>query len=74
MENVRKMIKQGVVVSDKNDKSIVVRVQRQYIHPLYKKTVRRHKTFMAHDDIAFAGFVVLVVSHKLFLPPTGLFV
>lgn len=50
MENVRKMIKQGVVVSDKNDKSIVVRVQRQYIHPLYKKTVRRHKKFMAHDE------------------------
>ncbi|MCB5295240.1 MAG: 30S ribosomal protein S17 [Candidatus Cloacimonetes bacterium] len=50
VENVRKMIKQGVVVSDKNDKSIVVRVQRQYIHPLYKKTVRRHKKFMAHDE------------------------
>ncbi len=50
MENVRKMIKEGVVVSDKNDKSIVVRVQRQYIHPLYKKTVRRHKKFMAHDE------------------------
>ncbi|MDD2506155.1 MAG: 30S ribosomal protein S17 [Candidatus Cloacimonetes bacterium] len=50
MENTRRMIKQGVVVSDKNDKSIVVRVQRQYIHPLYKKTVRRHKKFMAHDE------------------------
>ncbi|HCX59238.1 MAG: 30S ribosomal protein S17 [Candidatus Cloacimonetes bacterium] len=50
MENTSKMIKQGVVVSDKNDKSIVVRVQRQYIHPLYKKTVRRHKKFMAHDE------------------------
>ena len=44
------MIKQGVVVSDKADKTIVVRVQRQYIHPLYKKTVRRHKKFMAHDE------------------------
>ncbi|MDD3534551.1 MAG: 30S ribosomal protein S17 [Candidatus Cloacimonetes bacterium] len=50
METSRKMIKQGVVVSDKNDKTIVVRVQRQYIHPLYKKTVRRHKKFMAHDE------------------------
>ena len=50
VENTSKMIKQGVVVSDKNDKSIVVRVQRQYIHPLYKKTVRRHKKFMAHDE------------------------
>jgi len=51
VENNRKMIKQGVVVSDKNDKTIVVRVQRQYIHPLYKKTVRRHKKFMAHDEL-----------------------
>ena len=50
MEKTRKMIKQGVVVSDKADKTIVVRVQRQYIHPLYKKTVRRHKKFMAHDE------------------------
>lgn len=50
MVQTRKMIKQGVVVSDKNDKTIVVRVQRQYIHPLYKKTVRKHKKFMAHDE------------------------
>ena len=50
MAVTRKMIKQGVVVSDKNEKTIVVRVQRQYIHPLYKKTVRRHKKFMAHDE------------------------
>lgn len=50
MKETRKMIKQGVVVSDKADKSIVVRVQRQYIHPLYKKTVRSHKKFMAHDE------------------------
>jgi len=51
VENARKTIKLGVVVSDKNDKTIVVRVQRQYIHPLYKKTVRRHKKFMAHDEM-----------------------
>lgn len=50
MKGTRKMIKQGVVVSDKADKSIVVRVQRQCIHPLYKKTVRSHKKFMAHDE------------------------
>ena len=37
MQNTHKMIKQGVVVSDKNDKTIVVSVQRQFIHPLYKK-------------------------------------
>lgn len=46
----RKLIKQGIVVSDKNEKTIVVKVERQFIHPLYKKTVRRHKKFMAHDE------------------------
>jgi small subunit ribosomal protein S17 len=62
----RKMIKQGVVVSDKNDKTIVVRVQRQYIHPLYKKTVRRHKKFMAHDENndAHEGDVVQIVEYR----------
>lgn len=61
-----KMIKQGVVVSDKNEKTIVVRVQRQYIHPLYKKTVRRHKKFMAHDENqeAHIGDVVQIMESR----------
>ena len=61
-----KMIKQGVVVSDKSEKTIVVRVERQYIHPLYKKTVRRHKKFMAHDEQneAHAGDVVQIVESR----------
>jgi len=61
-----KMIKQGVVVSDKSDKTIVVRVQRQFIHPLYKKTVRRHKKFMAHDELndAHEGDVVEIVESR----------
>ena len=46
----RKVLKTGVVVSDKMDKTIVVRVQRQFKHPLYKKIVRRHKRFKAHDE------------------------
>ncbi len=46
----RKVTKSGVVVSDKMDKTIVVRVQRQFKHPLYKKIVRRHKKFQAHDE------------------------
>jgi small subunit ribosomal protein S17 len=60
------MIKQGVVVSDKNDKTIVVKVQRQFIHPLYKKTVRRHKKFMAHDENneAREGDVVQIMEHR----------
>jgi len=40
---------QGTVVSDKNDQTIVVRVERRFMHPLYKKVVRRSKKFHAHD-------------------------
>ncbi|HQO18075.1 MAG: 30S ribosomal protein S17 [Candidatus Cloacimonas sp.] len=60
------MIKQGIVVSDKNDKTIVVRVQRQFIHPLYKKTVRKHKKFMAHDEnnSAHEGDVVQIMESR----------
>jgi small subunit ribosomal protein S17 len=45
-----KRILQGVVVSDKNTKTIVVEVERRYIHPLLKKTVRRSKKYHAHDE------------------------
>ena len=45
-----KRILQGVVVSDKNDKTIVVEVERRYMHPLLKKTVRRSKKYHAHDE------------------------
>jgi len=38
------------VVSDKNDKTIVVQVERRYTHPLLKKTVRRTKKYHAHDE------------------------
>ena len=40
----------GVVVSDKMDKTIVVKVERQFSHPLYKRTVKKSKKFMAHDE------------------------
>ncbi len=46
----RRVKKIGTVVSDKMDKSIVVRVERQFMHSLYKKVVRKHKKFMAHDE------------------------
>ena len=45
-----KRVLQGVVVSDKNDKTIVVKVERRYTHPLLKKTVRRSPKFHAHDE------------------------
>jgi small subunit ribosomal protein S17 len=45
-----KRVLQGVVVSDKNDKTIVVKVERRFTHPLLKKTVRRTKNYHAHDE------------------------
>jgi small subunit ribosomal protein S17 len=45
-----KRVLQGVVVSDKNDKTIVVEVERRFTHPVLKKTVRRSKKFHAHDE------------------------
>jgi small subunit ribosomal protein S17 len=41
---------QGVVVSDKQDKTVVVRVERRFTHPVMKKTVRRSNKFHAHDE------------------------
>jgi small subunit ribosomal protein S17 len=45
-----KRILQGVVVSDKQDKTVVVKVERRFTHPLFKKTVRRSKNYHAHDE------------------------
>jgi small subunit ribosomal protein S17 len=45
-----KRILQGVVVSDKNDKTIVVKVERRFTHPVLKKTVRLTKKYHAHDE------------------------
>jgi small subunit ribosomal protein S17 len=45
-----KRILQGTVVSDKNDKTVVVRVERRFTHPVMKKTVRRTKKYKAHDE------------------------
>ena len=45
-----KRILQGVVVSDKQDKTVVVRVERQVMHPVYKKFVKKSKKYAAHDE------------------------
>jgi small subunit ribosomal protein S17 len=45
-----KRILQGEVVSDKNDKTIVVKVERRLRHPVFKKTVRVSKKYHAHDE------------------------
>ncbi len=46
-----KRVLQGVVVSDKQEKTIVVKVERRFTHPLLKKTVRRSKNYHAHDEV-----------------------
>jgi small subunit ribosomal protein S17 len=40
----------GVVVSDKQDKTVIVRVERRYTHAMLKKTVRSSKKYYAHDE------------------------
>ncbi|MEJ0025327.1 MAG: 30S ribosomal protein S17 [Rhizomicrobium sp.] len=45
-----KRVLQGVVVSDKNKKTVVVKVERRFTHPVMKKTVRRSKKYHAHDE------------------------
>ena len=45
-----KRVLQGTVVSDKNDKTVVVLVERRFTHPVLKKTVRLSKKYHAHDE------------------------
>lgn len=45
-----KRILQGVVVSDKMDKTVVVKVERRVMHPIYKKYIKRSKKYAAHDE------------------------
>ena len=45
-----KRILQGVVVSDKNNKTVVVNVERRFSDPVLKKIVRRSKKYHAHDE------------------------
>jgi small subunit ribosomal protein S17 len=45
-----KRLLRGVVVSDTNNKTVVVKVERWFTHPLLKKTVRRTKNYHAHDE------------------------
>jgi small subunit ribosomal protein S17 len=61
-----KRVLQGVVVSDKNAKTVVVQVERRYTHPLLKKTVRRSKKFHAHDeaDAHKVGDVVFIEESR----------
>ena len=46
----QKMIRSGIVVSNKADKTVVVKVERKFQHPLYNRTVKQSKKLMAHDE------------------------
>ena len=45
-----KRVLRGLVVSDKMDKTVVVKVERRVMHPLYKKFIRKSKKYSAHDS------------------------
>ncbi len=67
MPNKRRRL-QGTVVSNKMDKTVVVRVETVKRHPLYGKTIRTYKKFMAHDEtneIQEGDFVQIVESRPI---------
>ncbi|UQY80961.1 30S ribosomal protein S17 [Candidatus Hepatincola sp. Av] len=45
-----KRVLEGIVVSNKMEKTVVVRVERQVQHPLYKKIIKKSKKYLAHDE------------------------
>lgn len=49
MRNERK-VREGVVVSDKMDKTVVVMEEKMILHPLYKKRVKKSRKYKAHDE------------------------
>lgn len=49
MRNERK-VREGIVVSDKMDKTIVVAIETMVLHPIYKKRVKKTTKFKAHDE------------------------
>ncbi|HDD64913.1 MAG TPA: 30S ribosomal protein S17 [Firmicutes bacterium] len=62
----KRIEKIGVVVSDKMDKTRVVQVETLTQHPLYKKTIRKRKKFMAHDEgnVSKVGDVVKIIQTR----------
>lgn len=57
---------QGIVVSTKMDKTITVRVERKFPHPLYKKIISKHKKYLVHceDEGIKDGDLVLIEEGK----------
>jgi small subunit ribosomal protein S17 len=63
-----KRVLKGEVVSNKNDKTITVRVWRMFTHPIYKKTIRKSKKYAAHDEQnqCKVGDVVSIIESRPF--------
>ena len=61
-----KRVLQGEVVSNKQAKTVVVRVERRYTHPVMKKTVRSSKKYYAHDEdnACAVGDIVQIEEHS----------
>jgi small subunit ribosomal protein S17 len=61
-----KRVLTGVVVSDKSQKTVTVKVERRFAHNLYKKIVKVSKTYLAHDpnDSCKEGDLVKIVEHR----------
>ena len=61
-----KRVLQGEVVSNKQAKTVVVRVERRYAHPRMKKTVRSSKKYFAHDETnqCAVGDLVKIEEHR----------
>ncbi len=51
LKRSKRQLLKGVVVSDKMDKTRVVKVMRIFRHPLYEKVIRRYKKYYAHDEL-----------------------
>jgi len=55
LERNNRKIREGIVVSDKMDKTVVVALERMIMHPMYKKRVRSTKKYKAHDEKNMCG-------------------
>lgn len=66
--NTRKKILEGIVVSDKMQKTVVVKVERKMFHPMYKKLVKQVKKFKVHDPSqeAKVGDMVRIIESRPF--------
>ena len=66
VERASRKVRKGTVVSKSGDKSIIVRVERRLLHPVYGKVVKRFNKFHAHDEenTAKVGDTVVIMETR----------